>query len=299
MTAQLEHDDSKDDLEDGKMTLLDHLTELRNRLLYSVAGWLVICIICFALFSNAILNFLLEPLYLLLSGDPKLIEAGIRPRVIFTQLYEKFFAQIKAGFFAGTVLASPLLLGQIYAFIAPGLYKNEKRAFAPFLIASPVLFLMGMALVYYILIPFAWEFFLGTQQIGSDGKLDIQLEAKIGEYLSLVIQLFLAFGFCFQLPVAATLMARVGLLTSGAMRTARRYAIVAVFVVAAIVTPPDPISQLSLAIPIILLYELSIYLVKFIERDRPESEYDDDDDDEEWDEEEDFDDDEGNDKDDD
>jgi sec-independent protein translocase protein TatC len=159
-----------------------------------------------------------------------------------------------------------VFLSQLWLFVAPGLYKNEKSAFAPFLIASPLLFLTGAALVYYIILPMAWDFFLSFESSGADGGVKIQLEAKVNEYLALTMKLIFAFGICFQLPVIMTLLARAGMATSKGMAEKRKYAIVGVFVVAAIFTPPDPLSQLSLAIPIILLYELSIQLAKLAEK---------------------------------
>jgi sec-independent protein translocase protein TatC len=155
---------------------------------------------------------------------------------------------------------------QIWAFVAPGLYKNEKSAFLPFLVATPVLFLMGAALLYYVMLPVAWEFFLGFQESGSEESLPIELEARVGEYISLVMKLIFAFGLCFQLPVLLTLLARAGIVSAAGLAKKRKYAIVGVFVVAAIVTPPDPISQISLAIPILALYEVSVLLARMVEK---------------------------------
>ncbi len=186
--------------------------------------------------------------------------------MIYTALYEAFFTYIKVAFFAALFLGFPLIASQIWMFVAPGLYKNEKRAFLPFLIATPILFFLGGALVYYLIFPLAWRFFLSFEVTGSGGALPIQLEAKVDEYLSLVMRLIFAFGLCFELPVLMTLLARVGLVGSQGMREKRKYAIVLAFVAAAILTPPDVISQIGLAVPILLLYEISILCVRMVER---------------------------------
>ncbi|MGO1117431.1 twin-arginine translocase subunit TatC [Rhodovibrionaceae bacterium A322] len=262
------------DQEEHKMPLLEHLIELRKRLLYSVLALLVAFLVAFY-FAQGLFNFLVTPLAdILLSLD-----ANRNPRMIYTDLTEYFFTQIKVAFFFGAFVTCPIFLTQIWLFVAPGLYKNEKQAFAPFLIASPLLFLLGAALVYFIIMPFAWEFFISFEQTGGGGQLPIELEAKVGEYLGLTMKLIFAFGICFQLPVIITLMARVGLATSEGLANKRKYAIVGVFVVAAIFTPPDPLSQLSLAIPIVLLYEVSIHLARMVERKRAEAEAELDDDD--------------------
>jgi sec-independent protein translocase protein TatC len=186
--------------------------------------------------------------------------------MIYTALYEAFFTYIKVAFFAALFLGFPLIASQIWMFVAPGLYKNEKRAFLPFLIATPILFFLGGALVYYLIFPLAWRFFLSFEVTGSGGALPIQLEAKVDEYLSLVMRLIFAFGLCFELPVLMTLLARVGLVGSQGMREKRKYAIVLAFVAAAILTPPDVISQIGLAVPILLLYEISILCVRLVEK---------------------------------
>ena len=249
-------------IEDQQMPLLDHLIELRRRLLYSVLALFVMFIICFV-FSRHLYAFLAQPLIDIMADIGRPPE---EQRMIFTDLIEPFFTYVKVSFFFAAFITCPVFLSQIWAFVAPGLYKNEKSAFAPFLVASPVLFFIGASLVYYIILPMAWEFFLSFENSGADGGVKIQLEAKVNEYLALTMKLIFAFGICFQLPVVMTLMARAGMATSKGMAEKRKYAIVGVFVIAAIFTPPDPLSQLSLAIPIILLYEISIQLAKLAEK---------------------------------
>jgi len=257
---------SENSIDAQKMPLLDHLIELRQRLLYSALTLLVAFLVCFY-FAGDLYDFLVRPLAEILQG-----REGVRGqrRLIFTDLTEVFFTHIKVAFFFGAFISSPIFLTQIWLFVAPGLYRNEKTALAPFLIASPVLFFTGGALVYYVIFPFAWEFFLSFETPGGEGTLPIELEAKVNEYLSLVMKLIFAFGLCFQLPVLMTLLARVGLATSAGMARKRKYAIVGVFVVAAVFTPPDPLSQISLALPIIILYEASIYMAKLVEKKRAE-----------------------------
>ena len=244
-----------------KMPLLDHLIELRQRLLWSVASLLIVFLICF-FFAEPIFDFLAQPLAdVLLDGH----DDNRPPRLIFTNLTEVFFTYVKVAFFAAAFICCPIFLMQLWLFVAPGLYRHEKSAFAPFLAATPVLFFVGGSLVYFIIFPFVVEFFIAFQTPGGDGSLPIELEQRVAEYFSLMMKLIFAFGLCFQLPVIMTLMARVGLATSKGMAAKRKYAIVGVFIFAAIFTPPDPISQLSLAIPIVLLYEVSIYMAKLVE----------------------------------
>jgi len=262
-----------DDSADGhKMPLLDHLIELRQRLLYSVVALLVAFLVAFY-FAQELFNFLVQPLADILTERTGVMGAR---RLIFTDLTEVFFTYIKVAFFFGAFVACPIFLTQIWLFVAPGLYKNEKSALAPFLVFSPILFFTGGALVYYLLFPLAWQFFLSFETPGGGGTLPIELEAKVNEYLSLVMKLIFAFGLSFQLPIIMTLLARVGLATSKGMAAKRKYAIVGVFVVAAIFTPPDPLSQLSLAVPIILLYEISIFMAKLVEKKKAEREEEDD-----------------------
>jgi sec-independent protein translocase protein TatC len=215
--------------------------------------------VIFYLYADNIYNFLVQPYANAVEG-----EEG--RRLIFTALHETFFTYIRVALFAALFISLPFLLIQLWIFVAPGLYKNEKNVVAPYLLATPILFILGSALVYYLIMPLAIKFFLSFESIGGNGALPIQLEAKVNEYLSLIMRLILAFGLCFQLPVALTLMARAGLVSSEGLKKNRKYVIVGIFAIAAILTPPDPISQIGLGIPILLLYELSIIAVSFIEK---------------------------------
>jgi sec-independent protein translocase protein TatC len=252
------------DLDDRQMPLLDHLIELRNRLIYSCAAVLIGFLICY-FFSEQIYAFLVRPLANAYHG-----QTG--RRMIYTGLTEAFFTYVKVAFWAGAFVTFPFIATQLWLFIAPGLYRTEKQAFLPFLIATPVLFFIGGAVAYYIIFPLAWRFFLSFETPGGDGMLPIQLEARVAEYLSLVMKLIFAFGLSFELPVALTLMGRVGLITAEQLARNRRYAIVAVFAVAAVLTPPDVVSQIGLAVPILVLYELSIIAVRMVERRRAQAE---------------------------
>ncbi len=244
-----------------EMSLIDHLTELRKRLLWSFVYIIIIFIVCFY-FATDLFYFLAKPLVNLLQTDKG-------QGFIYTALQEAFFTELKIAFFFALFFAFPLIAIQIWKFIAPGLYKNEKNAFLPFLIATPILFFAGGAMVYYLIAPVAWNFFLSYQNM-SDSGVPIRLEAKMGEYLSLMMRFIFAFGLAFQLPVVLGLMAKVGIVNHTSLKKFRKYAIVIAFLAAAFLTPPDPFSQISLALPIILLYEVSIYIAKIIQKNKRE-----------------------------
>ena len=247
-----------DPIDDKPMPLLDHLIELRQRLMWSFAAFLLAFFVCYH-FSSSIYAFLAQPL-----ADVEERLGGSR-RMIFTSLTEGFFTYLKVAMFGGAFIAFPVMATQLWLFIAPGLYRSEKRALLPFLLASPVLFLLGGALAYYVIFPFAWGFFLSFQTPHGAGGLPIELEARVSEYLDLVMKLIFAFGITFQLPVALSLMAKVGIVTSKGLKHYRRYAIVGMFIVAAILAPPDIITQCGLAVPLIGLYEISILAAKMVE----------------------------------
>ena len=237
---------------------ISHLTELRQRLIHSLVFLTIIFIVCY-IFSDHIYGFLVEPYANAVKND------DVERRLIFTALQETFLTYLKVSFFAAFFVTSPFILIQVWKFIAPGLYKHEKKTIMPYLVLTPILFLLGGMLVYYLIMPLAIKFFLSFENVGLTTNLPIQLEAKVNEYLSLVMKLIFAFGLSFQLPIVLSLLARVGLIDSKFLKERRKYVVVIIFAAAAILTPPDPITQIGLAIPLLLLYELSILSVNIIE----------------------------------
>ena len=255
-----------DEINKSSAPLIEHLIELRTRLMWSLGGFFVAFLVCF-FFAKDLFNLLVIPFKWAVNW------AGLphdKVELIYTAPQEFFFTQIKLAMFGGVVIAFPVIATQLYKFIAPGLYRNERRAFLPFMIASPILFLMGAALVYFFFTPMVMWFFLAMQQVGPDSDVQISLLPKVSEYLSLIMTLIISFGLVFQLPVVTSLMARVGLLTSKGLAEKRKWAIVIAFIVAAVLTPPDPVSQIGLAFPTILLYEISIWAARLIEKKREE-----------------------------
>ena len=247
---------TKNDKEGG---FISHITELRSRLIHSFIFLFVFFIFCY-FFAEYLYGFLVEPYAQAVKND------SIERRLIFTALQETFLTYLKVAFFASFFVTSPFILIQIWKFIAPGLYDHEKIAIMPYLIITPILFFLGGALVYYLIMPLAIKFFLSFESAGLATSLPIQLEAKVNEYLSLVMKLIFAFGLSFQLPVVLSLLARVGVVDSEFLKTRRKYVVVIIFTTAAILTPPDPITQIGLAIPLLILYELSIFSVRLIEK---------------------------------
>ncbi len=250
-----------DTINDKPMPLLEHLAELRTRLLWSAGGFLIAFFVCYH-FSFQIYEFIAHPLVQVLKSR------GEEPRLIYTALYEAFFTYIKVSVYAAAFISFPIISTQVWLFIAPGLYRSEKRALLPFIAATPILFLGGAALAYYFIFPMAFRFFLSFQtpahHAAADG-MKIELMARVSDYLGLVMKLVFAFGVAFELPVALTLMGKVGIISSKTLKKFRRYAYVGCFVVAAVLTPPDVLTQTSLAVPLILLYEISIIAVRLVE----------------------------------
>ena len=251
-------------INDSESGFISHLVELRKRLINSFILLFIFFIICY-FFSEYIYGFLVDPYAEAVKDD------GSQRRLIFTALQETFLTYLKVSFFAAFFVTSPFILIQIWKFIAPGLYEHEKSAIMPYLVLTPILFFLGGALVYYLIMPLAIKFFLSFETSAQINSLPIQLEAKVNEYLSLIMRLIFAFGISFQLPILLSLLARVGFIDSQYLKKRRKYVIVIIFALAAILTPPDPITQIGLGIPLLILYELSILSVKIIEKKKKDA----------------------------
>jgi sec-independent protein translocase protein TatC len=249
------------EIEDKEMPLLEHLAELRKRLIWSAGTFIVAFIVCYH-FAPRIYEFLAAPLAHALEAR------GEKPELIYTALYEAFFTYVKVSVFAAAFVSFPIVAGQLWLFVAPGLYKREKKALLPFLIVTPILFFMGGALAYYGFFPIAWKFFLSFQT--DDGGVQISLMARVSDYLNIVMKLIFAFGLAFELPVLLTLLGKVGIISAAALRKYRRYAYVGCFIMAAIMAPPDVPSQVLMAALLIFLFEISVLSVRLVEPKLPQ-----------------------------
>lgn len=239
------------------MTILEHFQELKTRALYSIIFLLVSWGICYY-YVEGLYDFLLAPL-------KNTIGNSGQHRIIYTHLAEAFFTYLELSLYVAILLSLPFFAVQFYIFLAPGLYRDEKLALVPFLILSPLLFLLGACFVYYFVFPMAWQFFLGFEKNAANSALPIVFEAKIGEYLKLVVQMIIAFGMVFQMPILLTLLAKIGIVTGVGLKKKRKIAVVAILVIAAFLTPPDVLSQVALAVPMYILYEISIFMCRFVE----------------------------------
>ncbi|MEL6968137.1 MAG: twin-arginine translocase subunit TatC [Pseudomonadota bacterium] len=255
---------SKDEPDDTAAPLVEHLVELRQRLMRALIAVAVVFVVAFY-FADEIFQFLVIP-YEQAAGENQNLQ------LIFTAPQEFFFAQLRIALFTALFVAFPVIATQVYKFVAPGLYKNERRAFAPFLVATPILFLAGASLVFFVVMPLAMSFFLSMQIEGGETATAIELLPKVSEYLGLIMTLIFAFGLVFQMPVVISLLARAGMVSEAGLKSKRKYAVVLTFIAAAVLTPPDPVSQIGLAVPTLLLYELSIFATRLIERSRQQRE---------------------------